>query len=280
MAIPWFTGNTVSEAFLNGFEHYQRITQMSVEPSPPSPPFREVLGQYQSIFWKKLRTSTRTNDQHQANKRILPAFSHILIADIPSLYSATRYFPSCLNIHWNKSVLPRANIPRMISGQPVLQSGWKRAFRSKPSLLCLDTVIREQPSGITNACGLKLPMKAWQKHQHTSSTQWTQQKPTCIAQVGFMELTCGFEPVTSSLPKICFTWRVGFRMSLIRCTSTTKMYSICLTQHQKPQYDNKKDTKKVRKWIDNAQTYSYNEIRYQMREENGRGKARYFAEKD
>ncbi len=100
------------------------------------------------------------------------------------------------------------------------------------------------------------------------------------AQPVAKERMTGFEPVTSSLPKICFTWRVGFRMSLIRCTSTTKMYSICLTQHQKPQYDNKKDTKKVRKWIDNAQTYSYNEIRYQMREENGRGKARYFAEKD
>ena len=42
----------------------------------------------------------------------------------------------------------------------------------------------------------------------------------------------------------------------------------------------KKDTKKVRKWIDNAQIYSYNEIRYQMSEENSRGKARYFAEKD
>ncbi|MBP3647885.1 MAG: site-specific integrase [Clostridia bacterium] len=79
----WFTGNTVSEAFLNGFERYQRITQMPAEPSiPPSPPFREVFEQYQSIFWKKLRASTRTNYQHQANKRILPAFGHISIAEI------------------------------------------------------------------------------------------------------------------------------------------------------------------------------------------------------
>ena len=42
----------------------------------------------------------------------------------------------------------------------------------------------------------------------------------------------------------------------------------------------KKTLKKLEKGIDNAQTYSYNEIRYQMMEENGRGKARYFAEKD
>ena len=44
----WLTGNTVSEAFLNGFERYQKITQMPAEPSiPPSPPFREVFEQYQ-----------------------------------------------------------------------------------------------------------------------------------------------------------------------------------------------------------------------------------------
>ena len=89
----WLTGNTVSEAFLNGFERYQKITQMPAEPSiPPSPSFREVFEQYQSIFWKKLRASTRTNYQHQANKRILPVFGHISIAeitvaDIQSLYN-------------------------------------------------------------------------------------------------------------------------------------------------------------------------------------------------
>lgn len=31
-------------------------------------------------------------------------------------------------------------------------------------------------------------------------------KPTCITQVGFTELTCGFEPVTSSLPQMCLIW--------------------------------------------------------------------------
>jgi len=89
----WLTGQTVSDAFLSGFERYERMRQQPDEaPLPPSPPFRKVFEQYQEIFWKKLRASTRTNYQHQANKHVLPAFGHIsiaeiTIADIQSLYN-------------------------------------------------------------------------------------------------------------------------------------------------------------------------------------------------
>ena len=65
----WLTGNTVSEAFLNGFQRYQQMKESPA--AKPSPLFRDVFAEYQETFWKKLRASTRTNYQHQANKRII-----------------------------------------------------------------------------------------------------------------------------------------------------------------------------------------------------------------
>ena len=86
----WLTGNTVSEAFLNGFQRYQQMKELPA--AKPSPLFRDVFAEYQETFWKKLRASTRTNYQHQANKRILPVFGHIpiaqiTVADIQTLYN-------------------------------------------------------------------------------------------------------------------------------------------------------------------------------------------------
>ena len=86
----WLTGSTVSEAFLNGFQRYQQMRENPA--AQASPPFRDVFAKYQSTFWKKLRTSTRTNYQHQVNKHIMPVFGHIpiaeiTVADIQTLYN-------------------------------------------------------------------------------------------------------------------------------------------------------------------------------------------------